>query len=480
MSESRPLVLLIEDTPSLAALYVEYLRREPVRVVVASTGQEGIETIRRQAPSAVLLDLNLPDMPGMDILKEVTANGYGCPVIVITAHGSINTAVEAMRSGAHDFLMKPFDPDRLKVTLRNALSHQKLLSMVETYRETYDRQGLAGLIGTSLPMQQVYRIIESAAPSRATVFVTGESGTGKELCAAAIHKLSPRRNGPYVALNCAAISRELIESEIFGHVKGAFTGATTDRDGAASRASGGTLFLDELCEMDLSLQSKLLRFLQTSSFLRVGGNHEETADLRFVCATNRDPLAEVEAGRLREDLFYRLHVVPIHMPPLRERGEDVLLLANHMLTRFAQEEGKRFARFAPEVEATLIGYDWPGNVRQLQNVVRNIVVLNDGETVTPPMLPPSLGVAGGARIVSLPTRTMVAAAAGLAMESGSVAEIGDAIRPLADVERETIERAIQLCAGNIPRAAELLDISPSTIYRKRQRWIDEGLVAVAG
>ncbi|BBK30815.1 sigma-54-dependent Fis family transcriptional regulator [Allostella humosa] len=471
MSDSRPLVLLIEDTPSLAALYVEYLRREPVRVMVTTTGQEGIAAIRSQAPSAVLLDLNLPDMAGMDILKEVTTNGYGCSVIVITAHGSINTAVEAMRNGAHDFLMKPFDPDRLKVTLRNGLAHQKLLSMVETYRETYDRTGLAGLIGTSLPMQQVYRIIESAAPSRATVFITGESGTGKELCAGAIHQLSPRRTGPYVALNCAAISRELIESEIFGHVKGAFTGATADRDGAARRASGGTLFLDELCEMDLSLQSKLLRFLQTSSFVRVGGNHEETADLRFVCATNRDPLAEVQAGRLREDLFYRLHVVPIHMPPLRERGEDVLLLANHLLTRFAEEERKRFRGFAPEVEATLLSYDWPGNVRQLQNVIRNIVVLHDGETVLPQMLPVALASSGASRTPPLTATTVAHPANG----SGVAEDIGS-IRPLAVIERDTIERAIQLCAGNIPRAAELLDISPSTIYRKRQRWIEEGLI----
>ncbi len=471
MSNTPPLVLLIEDTPSLAALYVEYLRREPVRVVVAGTGQEGVAAIRGQAPSAVLLDLNLPDMAGMDILKEVTGNGYGCSVIVITAHGSINTAVEAMRNGAHDFLMKPFDPDRLKVTLRNALAHQKLLSMVETYRETYDRTGLAGLIGTSLPMQQVYRIIESAAPSRATVFVTGESGTGKELCAAAIHQLSPRRAGPYVPLNCAAISRELIESEIFGHVKGAFTGATADRDGAARRAHGGTLFLDELCEMDLSLQSKLLRFLQTSSFVKVGGNHEEVADLRFVCATNRDPLAEVKAGRLREDLFYRLHVVPIHMPPLRERGEDVILLGNTFLTRYAAEEGKRFLGFAPEVEGLLLSYDWPGNVRQLQNVIRNTVVLNDAETVLPAMLPAALASGG--------PRAMVGAVAGRLGgdgQSAALPEDSGSIRPLADIERETIERAIQLCAGNIPRAAELLAISPSTIYRKRQRWIDEGLI----
>ncbi|MGE0715489.1 MAG: sigma-54-dependent transcriptional regulator [Alphaproteobacteria bacterium] len=464
MSDSSPLVLLIEDTPSLAALYVEYLRREPIRVVAVTTGAEGVAAIRKHAPAAVLLDLNLPDMPGMEILKEVTTNKYGCSVIVITAHGSINVAVEAMRHGAYDFLMKPFDPDRLKVTLRNALAHQKLLTMVETYRETFDRTGLGSLIGASLPMQQVYRIIESAAPSRATVFITGESGTGKELCAAAIHQLSPRRAGPYVALNCAAISRELIESEIFGHVKGSFTGATTDRDGAASRANGGTLFLDELCEMDLSLQSKLLRFLQTSSFVRVGGNREETADLRFVCATNRDPLAEVKAGRLREDLFYRLHVVPIHMPPLRERGDDVLLLANHFLTRFSDEERRHFRSFAADAEAALMAYDWPGNVRQLQNVVRNVVVLNDGEEVAPQMLPPPLnGPTRPAPATPLPV------AAGQAIDMAS-------IRPLAEVERETIERAIHICGGNIPRAAELLDISPSTIYRKRQRWIDDGLV----
>ncbi|MGE0725333.1 MAG: sigma-54-dependent transcriptional regulator [Alphaproteobacteria bacterium] len=468
MADSRPLVLLIEDTPSLAALYTEYLRREPIRLTAVETGAAGVAAIRGQAPAAVLLDLNLPDMAGMDILKEVAGNKYGCSVIVITAHGSINVAVEAMRHGAYDFLVKPFDPERLRVTLRNALDHQKLLSVVESYRETYDRAGLAGLIGASLPMQQVYRIIESAAPSKATVFITGESGTGKELCAAAVHDLSPRRGAPFVALNCAAISRELIESEIFGHVKGAFTGATVDRDGAASRANGGTLFLDEICEMDLALQSKLLRFLQTSTFLRVGGNREESADLRFLCATNRDPLEEVKAGRMREDLFYRLHVLPVHMPPLRERGDDVLLLARHFLSRFASEERKRFRGFAPETEEIVAGYDWPGNVRQLQNAVRSVVVLNDGDLVMPHMLPGA--IVGHARPVA-----RVAGAEPTAIAAAAPVADGK-VKPLWEIERDAIERAIGLCGGNIPKAAELLDISPSTIYRKRQRWIETGVL----
>ena len=467
MPDSKPLVLMIEDTPSLAALYSEYLRREPVRLLAVDTGTAGVAAIREQAPAAVLLDLNLPDMAGMDILKEVTGHRYGCSVIVITAHGSINVAVEAMRHGAYDFLVKPFDPERLRVTLRNALDHQKLLTVVETYRETYERSGLSGLIGASLPMQQVYRIIESAAPSKATVFITGESGTGKELCAAAVHDLSPRRNAPFVALNCAAISRDLIESEIFGHVRGAFTGATADRDGAASRANGGTLFLDELCEMDLGLQSKLLRFLQTSTFVRVGGNREESADLRFLCATNRDPLEEVKLGRLREDLFYRLHVLPIHMPPLRERGDDVLLLARHFLTRFAAEEHKRFQGFDPETEEILAGYEWPGNVRQLQNTVRSVVVLNDGETVVPSMLP---GPVGGMRS---PARALPSGATSVPV---AATPIDGTVKPLWEVERDAIERAIGMCGGNIPKAAELLDISPSTIYRKRQRWVETGVL----
>lgn len=416
----------------------------------------------------VLLDLELPDMSGMDILQQITEQQLPCSVVVITAHGSVDVAVEAMRLGAFDFLTKPFDGKRLCATVRNAFKHQQLSSLVAQYRENFERSSFAGFIGASMPMQAVYRIIESAAPSKATVFITGESGTGKEVCAEAIHQCSPRREQPFIALNCAAIPHDLMESEIFGHVKGSFTGAQGDRKGAASLADGGTLFLDEICEMDLDLQSKLLRFIQTGTLQRVGSGKLETVDVRFVCATNRDPLVEVKAGRFREDLYYRLHVIPLSLPPLRERGEDILLLARNLLQSYAKEESKRFKDFDAEAARVLLDYPWPGNVRELQNVVRNIVVLNDRELVSPDILPPPLNGSRGA----LPLAVSAPAPVGSTEPVMSNAPI----RPLWLVEKETIEQAIASCDGNIPKAAALLEISPSTIYRKKQSWEEASLV----
>lgn len=379
----------------------------------------------------------------------------------LLSNGSVDVAVEAMRFGAFDFLTKPFDGKRLCATARNALKHQQLSSLVAQYRENFERSSFAGFIGASMAMQAVYRIIESAAPSKATVFITGESGTGKEVCAEAIHQCSPRRDQPFIALNCAAIPHDLMESEIFGHVKGSFTGAQGDRKGAASLADGGTLFLDEICEMDLDLQSKLLRFIQTGTLQRVGSGKLETVDVRFVCATNRDPLVEVKAGRFREDLYYRLHVIPLALPPLRERGEDILLLARELLLRYAGEENKRFRDFDADAVQVLLDYPWPGNVRELQNVVRNIVVLNDGELVSPDILPPPLN--GGRTLAPEPV-------VGIADPQSESVVVRRQVRPLWQVEKEAIEQAIASCDGNIPKAAALLEISPSTIYRKKQSW----------
>jgi DNA-binding NtrC family response regulator len=461
-------VLLVEDTTSLARVYIEYLRKEPYEVTHVETGKAALAAIEQQLPDAILLDLALPDMNGLDILKQVRSQQLPTSVVVITAHGSITNAVDAMRSGAYDFLVKPFSADRLVVTLRNALERQRLTSIVETLKDDFGRDQYYGFIGASLPMQAVYRIIDSAAASRATIFITGESGTGKEVCAQAIHQRSPRREKAFVAINCAAIPRDLMESEIFGHVKGAFTGAVADRDGAAKRADQGTLFLDEICEMDLDLQSKLLRFVQTGSFVKVGGHVTDKVDVRFICASNRDPLKEVEVGRFREDLYYRLHVIPVHLPPLRDRDEDVVSIARYFLTLFAKEEGKRFQGFAPEVEAVVRTYSWPGNVRQLQNVLRNVVVLNDGETVSADMLPPPLNqLDSNVRSVRVPAAAVGAPATGPSIVGdGTVA----GIRPLWQVEKDVIEEAIRICQGNIPRAATHLGISASTIYRKRMSW----------
>ncbi len=473
---NKPLTLVVEDTPSMARLYAEYLRAAQCEVAIVDTGAAARAFLAGRIPDAMVLDLRLPDENGLDLLQHMKGLDLPTEIVVVTAHGSLNIAVDAMRAGAFDFIVKPFSAERLNITVRNALERRKLRETVEIYREEFDRPRYCGFIGSSLAMQAVYRVIESAAQSKATVFITGESGTGKELCAEAVHGRSPRHDQRFVALNCAAIPRDLLESELFGYVKGAFTGAVGDREGAALQAHGGTLFLDEICETDPNLQSKLLRFLQTGMVQRVGSNKLEPVDVRIVCASNKDPLHEVSAGRFREDLFYRLHVIPVRLPPLREREDDVILIARDFLARYAKEEGRAFQRFSPEAEAVLRVYDWPGNVRQLQNVVRNVVVLNDGEEVRPEMLPPPLGgpapaTPSSAAVAQLAAIAATAATAVTAAATTAAAGSGPAtIRPLWQVERDAIEEAIRLCGGNIPRAAALLEISPSTIYRKRQAW----------
>ncbi len=463
MSEQQH-VLLIEDDSPMARVYQEYLRKEPYRISHSETGRAGLEALRGTPPDAVILDLRLPDMNGLEILRTIAERQIPTAVIVITAEGSIATAVEAMREGAADFIVKPFAADRLVYTLRNVLDRQRLSRVVENLEQDFDRGEFGGFIGGSLAMQAVYRMIDKAAPSHATVFITGESGTGKELCAEAIHGMSPRARRPFIVINCAAIPKDLIESEVFGHVKGAFTGAVRDREGAARLAHGGTLFLDEICEMDPNLQTKLLRFVQTGTFQRVGDGRQETVDVRFICATNRAPLEEVKAGRFREDLYYRLHVVPIHLPPLRERDDDLVLIARRFLASCAEEEGKAFTSFTPACEETLRSYPWPGNVRQLQNVVRNTVIMNDGEVVTPDMLPAPLDrfIADAERESRNPQIPEV--------NSPTASDPSRIIVPLARLEREAIERAIESCDGNVPRAAHYLGISGATIYRKRVAW----------
>ena len=463
---TNPRLLLVEDTPSIMRLYHEVLKKLDVDLLDATTGARAQEILDETIPDIVLLDVELPDANGIDILRRIRAKDLPCAVIVVTAHGSVKVAVEAMREGAYDFIMKPFPPDRLIVTVRNALERRQLQTLAKA-NEVAKEGRFHGILGASLPMRAVYNVIENAASSRATVFITGESGTGKELCAGAIHQLSPRRNGPFVAVNCGAIPRELMESEMFGHVKGAFTGAVTNRDGAVSRAQGGTLFLDEICEMDLTLQVKLLRVLQSGEFQKVGGNDIEAANVRYVCATNRDPWGEVQAGRFREDLYYRLHVVPCAMPPLRARDDDVLLLARHFLTLYAKEEGKEFTDFDDGAMRALRRYPWPGNIRELQNALRNAVLFNQGQLVTEAML--------NRLDPSAAPRSLQAAAAPIATLAAAPRPGGGTVKPLWLVEKEAIEEAIALCKGNIPRAAALLEINPSTIYRRKAEWEKERL-----
>jgi two-component system repressor protein LuxO len=538
-------ILLIEDTLSLARVYQDYLRADGYIIEHVGTGHDAINRLRSDPPDVAVLDLVLPDMDGREVLRSAREVAPETRMVVITAHGSVNVAVEAMRDGASDFLLKPFTAEKLRSTVMSTLADRLPSATGAGSRDNADGPDKPDamyfdIIGGSQTMRGIYRIIESAAPSRATVFITGESGTGKELAAEAIHRRSERANAPFIPLNCGAIPKDLMESEIFGHVKGAFTGAVSDREGAAHRAAGGTLFLDEICEMDLDLQTKLLRFIQTGTFQKVGGSALETVDLRFVCATNRNPMDEVRAGRFREDLYYRLHVIPLHMPPLRERGQDILQIADFYLKRYTTEEGRDFERFSPEVSSLFVRYSWPGNIRQLQNIIRNIVVLNNGPEVTLSMVPRPVNSAlgedeqfGSGAIEAPPPHPVVSgkdpnlsrmweddteALAFLSGERGmpdlsapgadmpgqtlqntqtvsahggdivlprqgemtsqgaqmpSRAANSGQIRPLWLVEKIAIEEAIARCGGSIPRAAEALGVSPSTIYRKKQSWDDQ-------
>ncbi|EMN6209890.1 sigma-54 dependent transcriptional regulator [Vibrio vulnificus] len=486
----RAKVLLVEDSTSLAILYKQYVKDEPYDIFHVETGRDAIQFIERNTPQLVILDLKLPDMSGEDVLDWINQNDVPTAVIIATAHGSVDIAVSLMNKGAEDFLEKPIKADRLKTSIAVHLKRAKLEHLVENMQSRFDRPRYHGFIGACLPMQAVYKIIDSVAPTTASVFINGESGTGKEVCAEAIHKQSLRKDQPFIAINCGAIPRDLMESEIFGHLKGAFTGATTDRKGAAMLANGGTLFLDELCEMELEMQKKLLRFLQTGTFTPLGGSKEIKVDVRIICATNRDPLKEVEEGRFREDLYYRVHVVPIEMPPLRERGNDIVELANHFLKTYAKEDGKKFNSISKEAQSILKKYNWPGNVRQLQNIIRNIVVLNDDNQLDMEHLPAQLTtkpqtVKEPAKLSTPPqpvqaviqemrnghealNQTQTSKANPLAHNAFHHSD--GSIRPMWQIEREAIQNAIAFCDGNVISAAVMLELSPSTVYRKKQAW----------
>ena len=500
-------VLVVEDIPSNAEMYRVILERSGYAVRLAETQAAAQAALDARRPRAMLLDLQLPDGNGLDLLQRLRESGQMVPAVVLTGNGSVQRAVDAMRAGAIDFLMKPCSPEKMIEAVRQAIARwtpqgpalngatvadqDPAETDAATAPAVQPARGPSGFIGDSTAMRNVFALIESAAASAAPVFITGESGTGKELCARAIHDGSARRNGPFVPLNCAAIPRELMETEIFGHRRGAFTGAVEDRQGAAAQADGGTLFLDEICEMDLDLQAKLLRLIQQGSFKRVGDSHERSVDIRFVCATNRDPFAMIRAGRFREDLYYRLHVVPLALPPLRERSGDVRRLAERFLADFAAVEGKRFREFDTDALRVLEAHAWPGNVRELENAVRSAVVLHDGDLVTAAMLPVAVrdGAAATAEAQAgpapqpddpdspdSPDRTTAGEAGSAPGINGQATgmlppEMADVlIQPLERLEMLAIDTAIARFEGNVTRAAQALNISTSTIYRKKQAW----------
>jgi two-component system repressor protein LuxO len=412
------------------------------------------QAIGREGENAIVI-ADLETIGGTERLCQIAAPTLS--LIATSARGSLNAAVAAVKAGAVDFLAKPIGAAALIERLEAAVASWPAGGPSRPAMSTKPAQssgGFGNFIGDSPAMQAVYEQIRRMAPSRAPVFVTGESGTGKEVVAEAIHAHSGPVGRPFIAINCSAIPKDLMESEIFGHVRGAFTGAADSRQGAAELADGGTLFLDEIAEMDLALQAKLLRFVQSGTLRRVGGTELKRVEVRFVCATNRDPFVEVEQGRFRADLFYRLHVLPIHLPPLSARREDILPLARAFLARFSAEEGRGFRGFDKAAEDVLLAYSWPGNIRQLQNVVRHTVVLHDGPEITPAMLPEVLR--GGA-VRSLEPLALSAA-------------VPAAIVPYREQERRIIEAALGAFGGNVPRAAAALDISPATIYRKVKAW----------
>ena len=438
-------VLVVEDAPTLLQLYRSQLQALGCRdIQMASTVMDAMLTLDQETFDVALVDIGLPDGSGFEVMDRLLQCCPECVIVVISGEDALDMAVEAAQAGAQDFLRKPFSPERLAITLRNTL-HTALLKHQLSPWNLKSNDRFCGFIGRDERMHAVYANIEAIGKSEAPVYVHGESGTGKDIAAEAIWQTSQRAGKPYVPINCASIPGELIESELFGHIKGAFTGAHADRDGAFILADGGTLFLDEIADLDIKVQAKLLRVLQTGELRRLGESRTRRVNVRVISASHRNLVEMVRKGEFREDLFYRLHVVPLHLPPLRERGEDILLLAHHFLRVYAEQEGKQIKGFSRQAQALLLRHPWTGNVRELMNTIRAVVALNNAETIEADMIPERLSP-------TLETRQSVQA-----MEP---------ITPLAELERREIERAMQMFGRNIVRASTALGIHPSTLHRK--------------
>ena len=450
---SRGRVLVVDDEQNARDALKTLLTEEGFEVAEAADGEDALAKMHAFSPDAILADVRMPRMDGMTLLKKARSEGSDSVFVMMTAFASIQAAVEAMREGAENYLTKPLDVNAVVVVLEKALEKRRLVRETQTLKERLrERYRFHNIVGDSPELQAVFDVIKRAAPSRATVLLLGESGTGKELVAQAIHEESPRASKPFVKVNCAALSESLLESELFGHEKGSFTGAVGRREGRFELADNGTLFLDEIGEISASLQVKLLRVLQQREFERVGGTSTLKIDVRLVAATNRDLAAEVKAGHFREDLFYRLNVVAVTLPPLRRRKGDIPSLVAHFIERFSKSYGKEIRGLAPGTLNALLAHDWPGNVRELENVIERAVVLAAGQHLTTDDLPPTLL---GPRPRARTEGSLIPGAS------------------LREIEREAILRTLEMVGGSTSRAAEVLGISVRKIQYRLKEYAHE-------
>jgi two-component system response regulator AtoC len=437
-------ILVVDDEIVVRESLSDWLKDAGYQVFTAESGYEALEMIEKEKPGIMIADLMMPGMDGIELMKKAREQQPGLEVVIVTAYASIPTAITAMKEGAYDYIEKPFCPERAELLVRKLAEHQELLEENLSLRQRLDdHYRFENIITKSAKMQRVIEVIKVVAKSNATVLVTGESGTGKELVARAIHSQSNRHNKPFIAVSCAALPESLLESELFGHEKGSFTGAYAQKKGKFEFAEGGTLFLDEIGEMSANIQVHLLRVLEEKEFTRVGGNEPIKADVRVISATNKDLRKAIEKQEFREDLYYRLNVVNVELPPLRERKEDVPLLAQHFLNKFASENRKEVSGFSPDALEFLLDYDWPGNVRELENAIERAVILAKNSLITVDDLPQenlSLGYSIGSK------------------------------KSIKEVEKEHILNVLRKTGDNYSEAARILGISRMTLYNKAKEY----------